>query len=1043
MKQIKRAISMLLVLILVFGTLPAFSIDVQAATTSTEVTPMVAGGEYHSVLLKSDGTVWAWGRNREGQLGDGSFIDSHTPIKVDINNVVHIAAGTLHDDGYYANTYALKSDGTVWAWGSNQRGQLGIGNYETQNKPTKIDISDVKQISAGHYFVVALKNDGTVWYWGNPYYAKKMGLTATAVPKQLTAISNVRQVEAGLFHIAYLKNDGTLWVQGWDYYGQLGQGTYKDKDHPVQIDIDNVRQICPLSGSHMTGVILNDNTLLGCGENRYQSILPNSSDSVPSLTVMNDGQKYRYCKFGHTTVAINMNNQLEMWGADIWGQEETGSGVNGKQTVLDDVLVAGAPFHQAIAIKNNGDVYTWGRNDYGQLGDGTTVDKRVPTKININAFDTDDSLKDITYQYIGKQIKIKSVETGKYICGENESQLHAEGCVASGLFDITPMTADGWVGLRLQGGNYVSVTDDENHLQTTATDFAEWECFRIYEQHGYHYLLSHKDLKYVQATDEDGRPLKTEIGRDSDLTDATWERFQIEIVGNSSEFSGLNYSAVTSTLNFLSPEEADAFIAFIYNKSRSDITGGEKDRLYDYLTGRIPRGTEEYEYAQMMFLTLSAEAINKHMGSASGRIDTSVNNLTAFLKSKAGVGPDGVVIIYKYDVKTSCKEILKWIIKNEIFEDAESMKIFDTALDGIKDIADVKNKVKDFIAEMNAILDLANLAASDNVRTAYAYYINYVNSRHYLDKYDAYGKIMFEISCEINPEKISELDAFNIVLQTFGIGNSWTNKDIQHLMNIFAEFTYHSQAEFDSYVSFSEETVKLGLGRKMETPAVFHCVDGTDKRIMYSSSKPWVVTISESGEIEANSLGSAVITATASNGKQAVCNVEVVPIPVTGVSLNKTSAMLYVDDSETLASTILPSNATEQTVTWKSSDESVATVSHGVVTGVAEGSATITVTTIDGGYSATCAVVIYPLCDFTPTQPHEAELFIHAPFKGTAYLALYDGQTGRMLELFDYTLTGADLSQTVNTKHNITACAVKIFVLDENGAPMRAAFTPS
>ncbi len=562
-----------------------------------------------------------------------------------------------------------------------------------------------------------------------------------------------------------------------------------------------------------------------------------------------------------------------------------------------------------------------------------------------------------TAQYAGKQIKIKSIETGKYICGRNNAQIYADESFGCSIFEVTPMTEDGWVGIRLQGGNYISVTDDGDYLQTTSDNYEEWECFRIYEYRGYQYLLSHKNMKFVQATDEDGRPLKTVISEDSSLADATWERFQIEVLGDSQNLpSEPQYSAMTSNLQYLTPQEAEAFIAFMYNKTRSQLTQSEKEdnNLYDYLTGQIPRGTDEYELAQMKFLIKSAEAINMHMGDAEASIDTSVDNLTLFLESKINSDPsqelvDGCV----NDVKSSCRTLLL-----DLIGDDGSIEMFESVFNGVINIVNIKDEAQKFVNELKALFDLANLVAANNNLNAYKYYIVYVNGRAAIDKWST-GYEQFDVYIANVKVSITEIDIIGGVFDKLGVGHSWTDEDTQHILNTFAEFTYHSQAEFDSYVSFEKESLTIADRKSYKNPATFNCIDGTDATIVYESSDSGIAIVSETGEITPVSVGTALITATASNGKNAVCSVEVLPIPTTGISLNKTSTTLNVGATESLIATVSPSNATNQAVTWTSSDTMVATVSSsGVVTAKTPGIATITVTTADSGEIATCIVEV-------------------------------------------------------------------------------------
>ncbi|MBM3436517.1 MAG: hypothetical protein FJY07_09925, partial [Bacteroidetes bacterium] len=133
-------------------------------TSSASVTPKVSAGSAHTIALKSDGTVWTWGYNSQGQLGDRTYTNRSSPVQVSklsgLSNVIAIAGGEGH-------TLALKSDETVWAWGGNWSGQLGNNTYTDRNIPTQVSgLTDISAIACGYNHSLVLKSDGTVWAWG-------------------------------------------------------------------------------------------------------------------------------------------------------------------------------------------------------------------------------------------------------------------------------------------------------------------------------------------------------------------------------------------------------------------------------------------------------------------------------------------------------------------------------------------------------------------------------------------------------------------------------------------------------------------------------------------------------------------------------------------------------------------------------------------------------------------------------------------------------------------------------------------------------------
>lgn len=187
-----------------------------------------AGGYYHTLALKTDGTVWAWGDNTYGQLGNnnqGSI--QKTPVQVvtssgALNNVVAIAADAYHN-------IALKADGTVWTWGGNSDGQLGLGAVGTTYVATQIgSLSGVKAIAVGPAHAMALLASGQLKAWGRNTGYELGDTTATSrnAPVSVSSISGVKQISLGEYHSSALKSDGSVWVWGQNSFGQLALGYY-------------------------------------------------------------------------------------------------------------------------------------------------------------------------------------------------------------------------------------------------------------------------------------------------------------------------------------------------------------------------------------------------------------------------------------------------------------------------------------------------------------------------------------------------------------------------------------------------------------------------------------------------------------------------------------------------------------------------------------------------------------------------------------------------------------------------------------------------
>jgi alpha-tubulin suppressor-like RCC1 family protein/subtilisin family serine protease len=303
----------------------------------------VSAGGAHTLALKGDGTVWAWGANGGGQLGfTEQFISNRSrPVQVPgVSGVVAIAAGGGH-------SLALKGDGTVWAWGANGSGQVGNGSY-TERSPDAAQVaglSNVKAVSAGGAYSLAVKHDGTVWGWGANYYGNThtgvLGLPSnsfgTPTPVQIGGITNVAEVAAGGTHVVALKNDGTVWTWGGDQFGQLGDGgsTGPGGTTPRQISLANVAAV--------------------------------SAGFEHALALRTDGTVWA-------------------WGHNVGGTlgDGTTTDRNAPVQVTLDAAATGidaGPQHSA-AVMADGSVRAWGTNGSGRLGDRTRVDRAVPVRVS-------------------------------------------------------------------------------------------------------------------------------------------------------------------------------------------------------------------------------------------------------------------------------------------------------------------------------------------------------------------------------------------------------------------------------------------------------------------------------------------------------------------------------------------------------------------------------------------------------------------------------------------------------------------------------------
>ena len=298
----------------------------------------ISSGDGHTAAVKTDGTLWCWGYNYHGQLGDNTTTSRSSPVQTVTfgTNWKQVACGQNH-------TAAVKTDGTLWSWGDNGLGQLGNNTTTKRSSPVQTVAfgTNWKLVACGTNHVAAIKTDGTLWSWGRNLLGNLGDNTTNSrsSPVQtVTFATNWKQVSCNASNTTAIKNDGTLWSWGDNGSGQLGDNTTTKRSSPVQTVAFGTSWKQVSFGTAFNCAIKNDGTLWIWGGNSYGNIGDNTVTSRSSPV---------------QTISFGTN----------WKQVASG----------------GSGFVTA-AVKTDGTLWCWGYNAKGQIGDNTITTRSSPVQ---------------------------------------------------------------------------------------------------------------------------------------------------------------------------------------------------------------------------------------------------------------------------------------------------------------------------------------------------------------------------------------------------------------------------------------------------------------------------------------------------------------------------------------------------------------------------------------------------------------------------------------------------------------------------------------
>ena len=362
--------------------------SVASVAQATVYAPVMDSGFRHSCAGKSDGTLYCWGYNGSGELGDGTIVTRSTPTLISgVTGAISIAAGDTH-------TCAVDSMNAVYCWGFNGNGKLGDGTFVDHRTPGLIStvsgLSGVVSVVAGYEHNCVLTSSGGVWCWGSNLHGQLGDGTTTrrltAVQTMLKATStspsvpfaNAVAIASGVYQSCAVNSSGEVWCWGDDTSGQLGDGLTTNSNWPVQV-VGVTNAVAVTAGTNHTCALLSTGGIkcwgqansgeLGDGNSPVTQLSPVTVSGISTAVSISAGHR--------STCAVLSSGAAQCWGSN--GNRQLGDGTTTQRLspvsvgVLSDGVSIAAGDATACALRSGGGVKCWGINNLGNLGIGTTT----------------------------------------------------------------------------------------------------------------------------------------------------------------------------------------------------------------------------------------------------------------------------------------------------------------------------------------------------------------------------------------------------------------------------------------------------------------------------------------------------------------------------------------------------------------------------------------------------------------------------------------------------------------------------------------------
>ena len=791
-----------------------------------------------SFAIDENGTLYGWGDNSDGQVSPGTSKDYIEKPQKLMENVAGVCAGDEH-------TVVLKLDGSVVGWGGNEHGELGFSSNTKKNSETKL-MDNAVDIAAGDGFTLIVTKSGEVYACGN----NENGQLGTGNYKNQYTLEKVissgaAQVEAGNEHSVVLMTDGTVRTSGLNENGQLGSNGSAVRNSFEKTEVSKVKSV--FAGGDCSGAVTQDGVLYVWGAGECGQLHNGGTDDVYIPEKVTSG--VISVAFGeHHSLMLKDSGKISSAGTGVSGELfiEKNSIVSKPECVAKDIISYSAGTDHAAAVNKDGTLYTWGCNDKGQLGLGDTTARSVPTRVKI-----DDTIVKV---WCGNKVTFAQAKDHTvYVFGDNSNYM---------------------LGTKTSSSTQTKPIKNEYLSETEITKLVLRDDFALALMHGVVYGWGINS--YYRLTSACGKTVKypESVECPTNIIDIAAGNSHCLAISN----GGVLYGWGNNSYNVFGVEtdtrtvEAATVIEIIDRED--NVIGFDNIEAAGYHTIAIATNGDVYAWG---------DNSDGQLGYDSSRLKTA-SRVTFDAKAIATRENFSAVVDTNGNL-TMSGDNSRGQLGNGTTKNANAF---------------IKT-VKEDVTEVSIGSNFSGCITEDG--------------RLYCWGDNTYGQV--------------------------GNGSGGGNDEPE---TVITDGLCKAAVQAES-ISLDKTELTIKPKGTVRITATVTPDNAVNKTVSWSSSDTAVATVNDSGLVKGVKNGTAVITAKTSNGLTAQCSVTVA-IPVTSFSVTPgKSKTLDIDKTFTFASKVYPSNADDKTLLFSSSDENVAIVDeNGTVTAVAPGSAVITVT---------------------------------------------------------------------------------------------------